>query len=92
MVQDASLWTEASEKDFLITADHGNEHDETSPWADDNRASDHIVEINNAEFSNPFASDVHSRDDPVSQFIDYVRTSENQSTDDPPEMYLPGFF
>lgn len=27
----------------------------------------------------------------MSQFIDSVPTSENQSADDPPEMYLPGF-
>lgn len=84
-----------------------DEHDEISLWAD-SRTSDHVVEINNAEFTNPFASgvhsrddpvsqfnpfasDVHSRDDPVSQFIDSVPTSENQSADDPPEMYLPGF-
>ncbi|CAK8574434.1 unnamed protein product [Lathyrus sativus] len=93
VVQDASLWTEASKRDLLVTADHGDdddEHDEISLWAD-SRASDHIVEINNAEFTNSFASDVHSRDDPVSQFIDSVPTSENQSADDPPEMYLPGF-
>ncbi|XP_058774540.1 uncharacterized protein LOC131648831 isoform X1 [Vicia villosa] len=108
VVQDASLWTAASKRDLLVTADHGDdEHDEISLWAD-SRASDHIVEINNAEFTNPFASGVHSRDDPVSQFnpfasyvhsrddpvsqfIDSVPTSENQSADDPPEMYLPGF-
>lgn len=125
MVKDASLWTEASKRDLLVTADHGeymhpfgnedcksfcysdcfhgdgicfffgcvagdDEHDEISLW-DDSRASDHIVEIDNDEFTNPFASDVHSRDDPVSQFIDSVPTSENQSADDPPEMYLPGF-
>nr|XP_027188984.1 sn1-specific diacylglycerol lipase beta isoform X2 [Cicer arietinum] len=36
-------------------------------------------------------NDVHSIEDPVSQFIDSVPTSENQSADDPQEMYLPGF-
>jgi hypothetical protein len=68
-----------------------NEHDdEFSLWSD-TRAKDHIVEINNAEFTNHFATDIQSRDDPVSQFIDSVPNSENQSADDPPEMYLPGF-
>lgn len=67
-----------------------DEHDEFSLWAD-TTARDHIVEINNAEFANPFATDVQSIDDPVSQFIDSVPTAENQSADDPPEMYLPGF-
>lgn len=91
VVQEASLLTEAIKRDLLVTADHGNnDHDDFSLWAD-TRARDHIVEINNAEFTNPFATNVHSIDDPVSQFIDSVPTSENQSADDPPEMYLPGF-
>lgn len=74
---------------FGYIADNG-EHDECALWTGA-RASDHIVEINNAEFTNPFATDVHSIEDPVSQFIDSVPTSENQSADDPQEMYLPGF-
>ncbi|WJX15552.1 hypothetical protein P8452_05684 [Trifolium repens] len=92
MDEEASLWTEAIKRDLLVTADHGNnEHDdEFSLWSD-TRAKDHIVEINNAEFTNHFATDIQSRDDPVSQFIDSVPNSENQSADDPPEMYLPGF-
>lgn len=67
----------------------GNEHGEFSLW-NDARERDHIVEIDNAEFINPFALDVHSIDDPVCQFIDTVPNSENQSAGDPPEMYLPG--
>lgn len=71
-----------------------DEHDEFSPWTV-TRTRDHIVEIENAEYTNPFATDSvygdNSVDDPVSQFIDSVPNSENQSAGDPPEMYLPGF-
>ncbi|KAH1192310.1 hypothetical protein GmHk_20G059326 [Glycine max] len=87
----------------LVTADYGeymnpfgsedclnNEHEQCSLWSD-TRARDHIIEIDNAEFTNPFAIDAHSNHDPVSQFIDTVPNSENPSADDPPELYLPGF-
>lgn len=67
-----------------------NECEEWSLWSD-KRAKDHIIEIDNAEFTNPFALDARSIDDPVSQFIDTVPNSENPSANDPPEMYLPGF-
>ncbi|RDX62313.1 Sn1-specific diacylglycerol lipase alpha, partial [Mucuna pruriens] len=67
-----------------------NEREECSLWSD-TRARDHIIEIDNAEFTNPFAIDARSVDNPVSQFIDTVPDSENPSADDPPEMYLPGF-
>ncbi|XP_020240281.1 uncharacterized protein LOC109819091 isoform X2 [Cajanus cajan] len=72
-------------EDFL-----NNEHEECSLWPNTG-ASDHIVEIENDEFTNPFAICVRPIDDPVSQFIDTVPSSENPSADDPPEMYLPGF-
>lgn len=87
----------------LVTADYGeymnpfgsedclnNGHEQCSLWSD-TRARDHIIEIDNAEFTNPFAIDAHSNHDPVSQFIDTVPNSENPSADDPPELYLPGF-
>ncbi|KAH1037847.1 hypothetical protein GYH30_056928 [Glycine max] len=87
----------------LVTADYGeymnpfgsedclnNEHEQCSLWSD-TRARDRIIEIDNAEFTNPFAIDAHSNHDPVSQFIDTVPNSENPSADDPPELYLPGF-
>ena len=66
-----------------------SERGQFSLWAD-TRERDHIVEIDNAELTNLFATDVHSTDDPVVQFIDAVPNSENQSATDPPEMYLPG--
>ncbi|XP_057428068.1 uncharacterized protein LOC130721319 isoform X2 [Lotus japonicus] len=87
---EVSLWNEPTKRDFLVAAElGGNEHGEFSLW-NDARERDHIVEIDNAEFINPFALDVHSIDDPVCQFIDTVPNSENQSAGDPPEMYLPG--
>ncbi|CAJ1977809.1 unnamed protein product [Sphenostylis stenocarpa] len=67
-----------------------NEHEECSLWSDA-RARDHIVGIDNARFTNAFAKDARSIDDPVSQFIDTVPDSENPSSNDPPELYLPGF-
>ncbi|KAJ1382415.1 Fungal lipase-like domain [Sesbania bispinosa] len=90
-VQEVSLWTGTTKSDLLVTADDGNnEHEELSLWTE-SRASDHIVEIDSAEFMNPFAVDANPIDDPVSQFIDTVPNSENQSAGDPQEMYLPGF-
>lgn len=73
---------------FFCTAGN-HEHEELSLWTD-TRARDQIVEIDNAALTNPFAIDIHSIDDPVSQFIDTVPNSENQSAGDPPDMYLPG--
>jgi len=67
-----------------------NEHEECSLWSDA-RARDHSVGIDNAKFTNAFAKDARSIDDPVSQFIDTVPDSENPSSNDPPELYLPGF-
>ncbi|KAJ8767581.1 hypothetical protein K2173_017925 [Erythroxylum novogranatense] len=49
------------------------------------------IDHDNAE--NPFASrDVmlHPLEDPVSEFLGTVPTSENESPEDPPEMFLPG--
>ncbi|XP_068491448.1 uncharacterized protein [Phaseolus vulgaris] len=67
-----------------------NEHEECSLWSDA-RARDHSVGIDNAKFTNAFAKDARSIDDPVSRFIDTVPDSENPSSNDPPELYLPGF-
>jgi len=66
-----------------------NEHEECSLWSDA-RARDHSVGIDNAKFTNAFAKDARSIDDPVSQFIETVPDSENPSSNDPPELYLPG--
>ncbi|XP_027363289.1 uncharacterized protein LOC113870922 isoform X2 [Abrus precatorius] len=104
-VPEVPLWaeTQSIKRDLLVPANCGeymnpfddsedclnNKHEEFSLWSD-TRARDHIVEIDNAEFTNPFAIDARSIDDPVSQFIDTVPNSENPSADDPPEMYLPG--
>ncbi|XP_022641580.1 uncharacterized protein LOC106771987 isoform X3 [Vigna radiata var. radiata] len=66
-----------------------NEHEECSLWSDA-RARDHSVGIDNAKFTNAFAKDARSINDPVSQFIETVPDSENPSSNDPPELYLPG--
>ncbi|KAL9264860.1 Diacylglycerol lipase-alpha-like protein [Drosera capensis] len=41
-------------------------------------------------FVNPFACDVHSTDDPVSEFMEVVPSSKSRSDQDPPELLLPG--
>ncbi|XP_015942351.1 uncharacterized protein LOC107467700 isoform X1 [Arachis duranensis] len=70
-------------------SEEGNECGEYTLWAD-TKGKDHIVEIDNAELTNPFATDASSVDDPVTQFIDTVPSSKSHSDSDPPEMYLPG--
>lgn len=44
----------------------------------------------NDEFTNPFASDVTTNQDPVAEFMESVPRSDSVSASDPPEMYLPG--
>nr|XP_023928217.1 sn1-specific diacylglycerol lipase beta isoform X4 [Quercus suber]XP_023928218.1 sn1-specific diacylglycerol lipase beta isoform X4 [Quercus suber]XP_023928219.1 sn1-specific diacylglycerol lipase beta isoform X4 [Quercus suber] len=64
-------------------------HQGFSLWneADNN---DSIIEIDDGEFTNPIATTVNTRDDPISQFMETVPRSENGSAGDPPELYLPG--
>ncbi|MED6130889.1 hypothetical protein PIB30_004749 [Stylosanthes scabra] len=69
--------------------EEGNERGHYAVW-DSTKGKDHIVEIDNAEITNPFATDARSVDDPVAQFIDTVPSSKSHSDTDPPEMYLPG--
>ncbi|KAM3702621.1 hypothetical protein ACB098_04G037800 [Castanea mollissima] len=65
------------------------QHHGFSLWneADNN---DSIIEIDDGEFTNPIATTVNTRDDPISQFMETVPSSENGSAGDPPELYLPG--
>lgn len=44
----------------------------------------------NDEFTNPFASDLITNQDPVAEFMESVPRSDSVSPSDPPEMYLPG--
>ncbi|CAL0316295.1 unnamed protein product [Lupinus luteus] len=89
-IQEVSLWTETAADSsgyaHSFSSDGNHDHEEYSLWTD-TTARDHIVEIDNAAFTNPFGPSI---DDPVSQFIDTVPDSENQSDGDPPDMYLPG--
>ncbi|XP_062170601.1 uncharacterized protein LOC133876341 isoform X2 [Alnus glutinosa] len=51
---------------------------------------DIVIEIDNHEFTIPFATNINTLDDPISQFMETVPRSENTSAGDPPEMFLPG--
>lgn len=51
---------------------------------------DSVVEIEPDELTNPFATEITAYDNPVTEFMETVRTSENASAGNPPEMYLPG--
>ncbi|XVF65517.1 hypothetical protein PTKIN_Ptkin09bG0255600 [Pterospermum kingtungense] len=50
----------------------------------------HLVDIEDSNFVNPFAGGLNQPDDPVSQFMETVSRSENGSPTDPAEMFLPG--
>ncbi|KAJ7957348.1 Sn1-specific diacylglycerol lipase beta [Quillaja saponaria] len=71
-----------------VTGSKEQEDQEASLWTETGREDD--VEIEHGEFTNAFATDVNSHDDPITQFMETVPSSENGSTGDPPEMYLPG--
>lgn len=47
------------------------------------------METDQNEFVNPFATEVNTLGDPISQFMEIV-PSENPSSGDPTELYLPG--
>ncbi|XP_062109907.1 uncharacterized protein LOC133821780 isoform X2 [Humulus lupulus] len=51
---------------------------------------DFVIESEPSEFTDPFVREINGVDDPVSEFMETVRTSENASAGNPPEMYLPG--
>ncbi|XP_059447709.1 uncharacterized protein LOC132179091 isoform X4 [Corylus avellana] len=51
---------------------------------------DVVIKVDHHEFTVPFATNINTLDDPISQFMETVRRSENTSAEDPPEMFLPG--
>lgn len=51
---------------------------------------DIVVKIDHHEFTIPFATNINTLDDPISEFMETVPRSENTSAGDPPEMFLPG--
>ncbi|OMO79668.1 Lipase, class 3 [Corchorus olitorius] len=52
---------------------------------------ENLVDMNESEFINPFASDPNDQsDDPISQLMETVTRSENECSSDPTEMFLPG--
>lgn len=57
-------------------------------WNDGGR-EDSGIESNPDEFINPFARETNTLDDPISQFMETV-PSENPSSGDPAELFLPG--
>ena len=48
------------------------------------------IETRPDELTNPFADEISTCDDPVSEFLETVPTCENTSARNSPEMYLPG--
>lgn len=65
------------------------EQDRGFMWKDAHTEESDIGNDND-EFTNPFASDVITNQDPVSEFMESVPRSDSVSPRDPPEMYLPG--
>lgn len=80
-------------KDSIFTADSREQSEEFSRLKMSNM-KDTSDEIDHAHsqnsFTNCFAADINSLDDPISQFMEAVPRSENGSAGDRPEMFLPG--
>ncbi|PON37785.1 Fungal lipase-like domain containing protein, partial [Parasponia andersonii] len=75
----------------LFDSRGGEEHDHNFPLFNESNIKDSVVESESDEFTNPFATEINTCDDPVSEFMETARASENASAGNPPEMYLPGF-
>ncbi|KAM1158445.1 hypothetical protein ACFXTH_031815 [Malus domestica] len=65
------------------------QHQDFILWNDADM-EERVLESDQDQFTNPFASDVISDHDPVSQFMESVPKSGSLTARDPPEMYLPG--
>ncbi|KAF4365606.1 hypothetical protein F8388_007439 [Cannabis sativa] len=65
-------------------------HDHNFSLFNETDNKDFVVESEQNEFSNPFVREINRTNDPVSEFMESVRSSESASAGNPPEMYLPG--
>ncbi|XP_030493158.2 uncharacterized protein LOC115709247 isoform X2 [Cannabis sativa] len=65
-------------------------HDHNFSLFNETDNKDFVVESEQNEFSNPFVREINRINDPVSEFMESVRSSESASAGNPPEMYLPG--
>lgn len=78
------------QKHWLFHCAGCEEQDHNVSLFNETDVKDSVVESEQDEFTNPFATEVSSYDDPVSEFMETVRTSDSASARNPPEMYLPG--
>lgn len=80
---------EGSWKYYFSIAACQEQHQDFILWNDADM-EERVLESDQYQFTNPFASDVISEHDPVSQFMESVPKSGSLTARDPPEMYLPG--
>lgn len=76
---------------MILTSTAGSEGQDQgfSLWNEADK-KDIVVKIDHHEFTIPFATNINTLDDPISEFMETVPRSENTSAGDPPEMFLPG--
>lgn len=76
-------------KSTYLRAGCSEEDQEISLWSGAH-IEDSVIQNDPDKFLDPFATEGNSSHDPVSQFMGTVPMPENTSSQDPPEMYLPG--